>query len=81
MNMEYPAVKFWQFNDSKWQKTKYTIHDQERTIEAVSLLLQQGAMKQIVDFDNYLDDPKIDWSNVGLIKDLEKILAMDGEDD
>lgn len=79
--MERPALKLWQFNESKWQTTKYSIHDQERTIEAVSLLLQQGAMKQIVDFDNYLDDPKIDWSNLELIKDLDKILAMDKDED
>lgn len=81
MNMQNPALKLWQNNDSKWQRVKYGIHDQERTIEAVSLLLQQGAMKQIMDFDNYLDDPKLDWSNVALIKDLEKILAMDNDDE
>lgn len=81
MNMQYPTIKLWQTaNDTKsWQKVNYTIHDQDRTIEAVSLLMQQGAMKQLFDFDNYLDDPKIDWSNVELTKHLETILAMDDD--
>lgn len=40
-------------------------------LESVSHLLQRGVPKDLVDFDNYLDDQSQDWSNQG----IEKLIA------
>jgi ER membrane protein complex subunit 8/9 len=45
-------------------------------LDAVSSLLQRGAMKELNDFDNYLDNTESDWSNEHLNRDLNQILAM-----
>lgn len=75
--MEYPALKVWQNIDSKWAKVpNYKLSDSKNTLEAVSLLIQRGAMKELYDFDNYLDNTDNDWHNEHLNKDLNKILAM-----
>lgn len=58
MDMSQPALKLWQFSDTKWTMGKYTLHDAQETLEAVSSLLQEGAMKELVDFDNHLDNPE-----------------------
>uniref|UniRef100_U5EVW6 MPN domain-containing protein n=1 Tax=Corethrella appendiculata TaxID=1370023 RepID=U5EVW6_9DIPT len=75
-NMLYPALKMWQQIDSKWTKSKYSLDDSKNTLEAVSLLLQRGAMKELNDFDNYLDNTTNDWFNLHLNRDLSKILSM-----
>lgn len=58
MEMRQPALKLWQFSDTKWVSGKYTLHDAEETLLAVSALLQEGAMKALVDLDNHLDNPE-----------------------
>lgn len=81
MNMQGPALWLWQNNDGKWVKGEYSIHDATQTIDAVSLLLQKGVMKQLVDFDNHLDNPEMDWTNAELNKALDSLLAMDDVED
>jgi len=81
MEMQYPALKLFQTVDSKWTKIKYNLHSSQFTLDAVSHLLGQGAMKQLIDFDNYLDNPENDWTNAELNRNLDKILDMDDEDD
>ncbi|XP_063704346.1 ER membrane protein complex subunit 8/9 homolog [Culicoides brevitarsis] len=58
MDMRQPALRLWQWNETKWGVAKYSLHDQEETLGAVSSLLQDGAMKELVDFDNHLDNPE-----------------------
>jgi ER membrane protein complex subunit 8/9 len=78
--MEFAAAKVWQKSgtsaDAKWTKAKFGLSDSDRTLDAVSALLQRGAMKELYDFDNYLDNTESDWSNEHLNRDLSKILAM-----
>lgn len=40
-------------------------------METVSHLLQSGVQRDLVDFDNYLDDFSQDWTNLG----IEKLIA------
>lgn len=74
--MKHSGLKAWQSNDGKWVKGKHTVSDSRHTLDAVSLLLQRGAMKEIYDFDNYLDDVGQDWTNQHLNVDLKQILSM-----
>ncbi|KAG5684035.1 hypothetical protein PVAND_013288 [Polypedilum vanderplanki] len=76
MDMKHSGLKVWQWNDGKWTKAKHSLSDSRHTLDAVSLLLQRGAMKELYDFDNYLDNTEHDWSNENLNFDLKKILAM-----
>jgi ER membrane protein complex subunit 8/9 len=78
LNMEYSALKVWHklFFDTKWVTAKFAVADSEKTLDAVSSLLQRGAMKELNDFDNYLDNTESDWSNEHLNRDLNQILSM-----
>lgn len=74
MEMKHSALKSWHLNDGKWVKTKHSLVNSRQTLEAVSLLLQRGAMKEIFDFDNYLDNTENDWTNQHL--NVELLLSM-----
>lgn len=74
--MERPAIKAWQNVENRWVKTNFNIDLCESTLEAVSSLLQKGAMKDLNDFDNYLDNVENDWLNEHLNRDLKQLLAM-----
>ncbi|XP_017003077.2 ER membrane protein complex subunit 8/9 homolog [Drosophila takahashii] len=61
---------------SRWTKAKYTLSQSSQTLEGVSLLLKRGAMRDLVDFDNHLDNPENDWTNDFLnqsLNDLQKL--------
>ncbi|XP_001664192.2 ER membrane protein complex subunit 8/9 homolog [Aedes aegypti] len=77
INMRYPALKVWQSKEGRWTKVaKCSVEDSKNTFDAVSSLLQRGAMKELNDFDNYLDNTDNDWSNDHLNRDLRQILSM-----
>lgn len=57
-------------------KAGFTLEQSDSTLDAVSALLQRGAMKDVVDFDNHLDNPENDWTNEFLNRDLKQIMAM-----
>lgn len=61
---------------SRWSKAKHTLLRTAQTLEGVSLLLKRGAMRDVIDFDNHLDNPENDWTNQFLnqsLKDLQKL--------
>ena len=74
--MKHSGMNVWQSSEGKWTKAKLTVSDSRQTLDAVSLLLQRGAMKEIYDFDNHLDNVENDWTNQHLNTDLKKILSM-----
>lgn len=74
--MKQAAMNAWQSSEGKWAKTKLTVSESRQTLEAVSLLLQRGAMKEIFDYDNHLDNVENDWTNQHLNVDLKQILSM-----
>jgi ER membrane protein complex subunit 8/9 len=76
MDMNHSCLKTWQSNEGRWIKVKHVLSDSRHTLDAVSLLLQRGAMREIYDFDNYLDDVEKDWTNQHLNIDLKQILSM-----
>ncbi|XP_059622872.1 ER membrane protein complex subunit 8/9 homolog [Phlebotomus argentipes] len=76
LNMERPAVRLWQSVEQRWTKATPRLAKGDVTLSAVSTLLQRGAMKDLVDFDNYLDNTENDWQNAHLNRDLNQILAM-----
>uniref|UniRef100_A0A1A9US59 MPN domain-containing protein n=1 Tax=Glossina austeni TaxID=7395 RepID=A0A1A9US59_GLOAU len=63
-------------DSGRWSQVKGLILKSNLTLQAVAALLQRGAMKEITDFDNHLDNPENDWTNQFLNQDLQKILAM-----
>lgn len=71
-----PALNVWQSVDSRWVSAKFTVQQCDETLDAVSLLVKRGAMKDIHDFDNHLDNVKLDWANEHLNRDIEQLLAM-----
>ncbi|XP_038105437.1 ER membrane protein complex subunit 8/9 homolog [Culex quinquefasciatus] len=76
INMNYAALKVWQSKESRWAKARCVVEDAKNTFDAVSNLLQRGAMRELVDFDNYLDNTENDWSNEHFNRDLPQLLAM-----
>lgn len=73
---DQPALKVFQHNDGHWIKTSFKLSQTDSTLEATSALLRRGAMKDLFDFDNYLDNTENDWTNVHLNGDLTKLLSM-----
>ncbi|XP_037816148.1 ER membrane protein complex subunit 8/9 homolog [Lucilia sericata] len=78
LGQEVPAIKvFGCSSDSgRWSKSDFKLLQSETTLQAVSALLKRGAMKDVVDFDNHLDNPENDWTNQFLNRDLQQIMAM-----
>lgn len=75
--MDRPAIKVFQSSEGRWSKpTNFSVEQSEDTFEAVSALVQKGAMKDLYDFDNHLDNAENDWSNSHLNRDLQQLLAM-----
>ncbi|XP_043641523.1 ER membrane protein complex subunit 8/9 homolog [Drosophila teissieri] len=61
---------------ARWSKAKFTLAQSSDTLEGVSLLLKRGAMRDLVDFDNHLDNPDKNWTNDFLnqpLNDLQKL--------
>lgn len=71
-----PALSVYKHSDNRWSQGTFTLENSKITLEAVSSLLKKGAMKDIVDFDNHLDNPENDWTNSSLNHDLNQLLAM-----
>jgi len=71
-----PALHVWQNADNRWNPTAFKLEQTDETLDAVEALLQRGAMKDLHDFDNHLDDISKDWTNEHLNKDLTQLLAM-----
>lgn len=74
--MKHSGLKAWQSVDGRWSKIKHSLIDSRHTLDAVSLLLQRGAAKELNDFDNFLDNTENDWTNQHLNVDLKQILSM-----
>ncbi|KAH8305919.1 hypothetical protein KR018_003652 [Drosophila ironensis] len=83
LNHDRPAIQVFNCPGSesgssaaRWSKTKFTLAQSTQTLEGVSLLLKRGAMRDVIDFDNHLDNPENDWTNDFLnqsLNDLQKL--------
>lgn len=71
-----PALSVSQNKEGHWVSTSYTLNQINDTLDAVELLIERGAMKDLYDFDNHLDNIKNDWTNAHLNRDLQQLLAM-----
>lgn len=71
-----PALHIWQNKDNHWVPSTFKVDQTSETLDAVSLLIERGAMKDLYDFDNHLDNVKNDWTNAHLNRDLQQLLAM-----
>lgn len=71
-----PALSVSQSKEGHWVSTSYTLNQIDDTLDAVELLIERGAMKDLYDFDNHLDNIKNDWTNAHLNRDLQQLLAM-----
>lgn len=74
--MDRPAIKVWQNNDNHWVNCNFSLTQNNETLNVVRSLLKKGAMKDLNDFDNFLDDTENDWTNSHLNIDFNKLLAM-----
>ncbi|XP_028165257.1 ER membrane protein complex subunit 8/9 homolog [Ostrinia furnacalis] len=78
-HLDSPAIKLHKYSDGKWKQREInmkTLFPNPDVLKTVSYLLQYGVEKDLVDFDNYLDDTTQDWTNRG----IEKLLAMNTKD-
>ncbi|CAG4962967.1 ER membrane protein complex subunit 8/9 homolog [Colias croceus] len=73
-----PAIKIYRYSEGKWkpQDTNKVLFQTPLVLETVSHLLQWEVYKELVDFDNYLDDLTQDWSNLGIEKVVSSINAV-----
>lgn len=71
-----PALHVWQNSDNRWAPTAFKLEQNDETLDAVEALLHRGAMKDLFDFDNHLDDIENDWTNEHLNRDLKQLLSM-----
>jgi len=66
-------------NDGKFRtKEKSSIHleHSETTLSTTSSLLHRQAYKELIDFDNHLDDITQDWWNPSLNKKINQLVAI-----
>lgn len=78
LGQEVPPLKVFSCSSEagRWTRSDYKLIQSETTLETVSALLKRGAMKDVVDFDNHLDNPQNDWTNKFMNRDLKQIMAM-----
>ena len=50
-------------------------------LKTVDELLNRGVQKELIDFDNYLDDLSQDWTNLGIEKLIASVNASNSIDD
>ncbi|CAH0730031.1 unnamed protein product, partial [Brenthis ino] len=72
-HLDTPAIKMHKYSEGKWKPKDATkvLFQTPYVLETVSHLLQRGVQKDLVDFDNYLDDLSQDFTNLG----IEKLIA------
>ncbi|CAH2237543.1 ER membrane protein complex subunit 8/9 homolog [Pararge aegeria] len=72
-HLDTPAIKIHKYSEGKWKPkdANKVLFQTPYVLETVSHLLQRRVQKDLVDFDNYLDDSTQDWSNLG----IEKLIA------
>lgn len=63
------TLKVTQLNDGSFKNCEQ-IKISNDTINSCMSILDSGTYNEIVDFDNHLDNIKLDWTN----KDFEKLL-------
>lgn len=70
---------------AQYSEGKYRLVDSQRVnvepacvLEACASLLQRQAYKQLIDFDNHLDDISLDWSNQQINDDVTDMLKLCG---
>lgn len=71
-----PALYMWHNKENHWVSSSFTLNQKTETLDAVDLLIERGAMKDLQDFDNHLDNLNNDWKNTHLNHDLQQLLAM-----
>ncbi|XP_053954879.1 ER membrane protein complex subunit 8/9 homolog [Anastrepha ludens] len=78
LNQSEAALKVFSCNGeaTRWTKANFTLSQTKATLQTVSELLQRGAMREVVDFDNHLDNPENDWTNQHYNRDLKQLMAM-----
>lgn len=79
LSQEVPAIKVFGYSNdgqNEWSTAQFDLLQSTTTLQTVSALLKRGAMKDVVDFDNHLDNPENDWTNQFLNRDLKQIMAM-----
>lgn len=76
LTMDRPALKVWQNIENRWTKSNFSLEQNDNTLETVSALVKRGAMKDLYDFDNHLDNVSNDWINEHLNRDLQQLMAM-----
>ncbi|XP_073836952.1 ER membrane protein complex subunit 8/9 [Musca autumnalis] len=78
LGQEVPPLKVYSCTSEagRWARAEYKLVQSEATLEAVAALLKRGAMKDVIDFDNHLDNPENDWTNKFMNCGLKQIMAM-----
>ncbi|OWR54116.1 ER membrane protein complex subunit 8/9 homolog [Danaus plexippus] len=81
-HLSNPAIKLHNYSEGKWKvmDANKVLFQTPYVLETVSLLLHKGVQKDLVDFDNYLDDISQDWTNLGIEKLIASINASNSID-
>ncbi|XP_052741795.1 ER membrane protein complex subunit 8/9 homolog [Bicyclus anynana] len=81
-NLDTPAIKIHKYSEGKWKPkdANKVLFQSQYVLETVSHLLQRRVQKDLVDFDNYLDDSTQDWTNLGIEKLIASINASNAID-
>ncbi|PSN54660.1 ER membrane protein complex subunit 8 [Blattella germanica] len=79
LNMENIALCVSQFVDGKWKtKEKSSINLENNSRSAAAALLQRRVYEELVDFDNHLDDLKLDWRNLRVNEEVAEEIGTVG---
>lgn len=72
-HLDSPAINLYKYSEGKWKlkDANKVMFYTPYAFVTVSHLLERGVQKDLVDFDNYLDDLSQDWTNLG----IEKLIA------
>ncbi|GLV39450.1 ER membrane protein complex subunit 8/9 [Carabus blaptoides fortunei] len=80
LHLDNLALRVAQYSDGKYRQMDSQKVNVEPpcVLEACASLLQRQAYKQLIDFDNHLDDISLDWSNQQINDDVTDMLKLCG---
>lgn len=74
--MNNAAIKVAQYTDGSYKPLKAQICLEPDTgLRVCSQLLERKEFNRIVDFDNHLDDIRLDWLNLNLNEEIDNLAS------
>ncbi|VDM43736.1 unnamed protein product [Toxocara canis] len=68
-----PAIRVYANDNKAWKQKKFRLDRNLETLSATSIAIQRKLYREIIDFENHLDNPANDFWNLALNEKIEQL--------